>query len=152
MRKVVTTLILLSCLTPTSASATVYKCVATDGSVTYTNDRSLSRNCTQLSQDLPFSTIPAPSRPSPSGAPGATASPSSFPRVSPGTQRARDDTRRHILQTELESEQTALDTAQKALEDAQAMSDTEALGSYQDQIDLHQRNIDALQREIRSLR
>ncbi len=150
--RITTALVLLSSLLAFPAGANVYKCVAADGSVTYTNDRSLSRNCTPLNPDLPFSTIPAPSRPSTTVSPGASPSPSSFPRVAPGTQRARDDTRRQILQSELDAEQAALESARSALEDSTARPDGELARSYQDQIDLHRRNIDALEREIRSLR
>ena len=41
------------------AHAQVYKCTGADGSVTYTNDRSIGRNCSALKMDLPVSSIPA---------------------------------------------------------------------------------------------
>lgn len=147
----------------TPAWATVYKCVDADGRVTYTNDRSLARGCTALSQDQPVSSVPAPARratgtPQP-GQPST--SPSAFPRVSPDAQRARDDTRRQILETELASEEKALSEAQAALAEQESIRSgdernyqrvLDRLQPFKDQVELHQRNIEALRKEIGTLR
>ena len=44
------------------AYADIYKCTDGDGRVTYTNDRTLGRNCVRLQSDQPVSSIPAPPR------------------------------------------------------------------------------------------
>ena len=44
------------------AYADIYKCTDGDGRVTYTNDRTLGRNCVRLQSDQPVSSIPAPTR------------------------------------------------------------------------------------------
>lgn len=160
-----------------SAHATVYKCVDADGRITYTNDRSLGRECTPLNPDLPVSSIPAPAS-RPAAAPASPAPPAAagFPRVSPDAQRARDDTRRQILEGELAAEQAALDEARQALaaeeardapEDRNVRRQTadgrsyssinlekraERLQPYLDKVELHERNVEALRREMRGLR
>ena len=159
------------------AHAQVYKCTGADGSVTYTNDRSIGRNCSALKMDLPVSSIPAvrprstgggggnrastPARSSSSGARASSSSSGggggSFPNVSSDTQRARDNTRQQILQSELATEQKALDEAKKALTEQEALrmgnernyqKVLDRLEPYKNAVELHQRNIDALQREL----
>ena len=158
-----------------SAQAQVYKCTGADGGVTYTNDRSIGRNCTALKMDLPVSSIPAvrprntgsnraatPARSGNNSGARATTSSSgggggSFPNVSNETQRARDNTRQQILQSELATEQKALDEAKKALTEQEAVrmgnernyqKVLDRLEPYKNAVELHQRNIDALQREL----
>lgn len=152
MRKLPLYLVLL--LTPL-AHAQVYKCVDESGRTTYTNDRNLGRGCKALDADQSISSIPAP-RPS-----ATTPSPSSFPRVTPGAQRARDDARRQVLETELATEETALAEAQKALAEQEAIrlgdernyqKVLDRLKPFKDKAELHQRNIDALRKEISGLR
>lgn len=151
------------------ASAGVYKCVDESGRITYTNDQNLAGNgCTQLSEDLPVSSIPPPdyaTTPKPAAtAPSPSATPSSggnFPRVSPSAQRERDSTRRQILEKELADEQMALQKAQAALAEQEAVrygnernyqKVLDRLKPFQDQVEVHKRNVDALQREISALR
>lgn len=151
-------LLLLLTLLAGSAHAQVYKCVDEEGRVTYTNDRTIAKGCTQLSQDQPVSTIPAPAaRPSP--APSAT--PQNFPRVSPDAQRERDQSRRQILEKELAQEESALAEAQKALADQEAVRYgnernyqrvLDRLAPFKEKVEQHQRNVDALKRELRELR
>lgn len=156
MRIVLPMFVLLTLALSAPVHANVFKCVGSDGSITYTNDRSMARNCTALNPDLPVSSIPPPSRPGTGQAPAApnsSSQQSDFPRVSPGTQRTRDDTRRQVLERELESEQSALETARNALVlQEQVPGETEAISRYRDQIELHERNIEALEREMRALR
>ena len=161
------------------AHAQVYKCTGADGSVTYTNDRSIGRNCSALKMDLPVSSIPAvrprstgggggsnrastPARSTNSGARasgggGSGGGGGGFPNVSSDTQRARDNTRQQILQSELDTEQKALDEAKKALAEQEAVrmgnernyqKVLDRLEPYKNAVELHQRNIDALQREL----
>ncbi|ANQ83881.1 DUF4124 domain-containing protein [Azoarcus olearius] len=140
------------------AHAEVYKCVDADGRVTYTNDRNVGRGCKQLSQDQSVSTMPPPAR-SPAS-PGAAASPT-FPRVTPDAQRARDDSRRQVLEKELATEEAALAEARKSLGEQEAvrLGDErnyqrvlDRLQPFKDKVDLHERNIEALKREIANLR
>lgn len=155
--------VLLLC-SPLPATAEVYKCVDADGRVTYTNDRGAARNCKQLSQDQSVSTMPAPTaRPqtNPNPANAASAAPASFPRVSPDTQRARDDSRRQVLDKELATEEAALGEARKALGEQEAIRNgdernyqrvLDRLQPFKDKVELHERNIEALKREISNLR
>ncbi|ENO86578.1 DUF4124 domain-containing protein [Thauera linaloolentis] len=141
------------------AQAEVYKCIDAEGRVTYTNDRSAARGCTALDTGQSVSTVPAPAR-RPAASPG-TVSPSGFPKVSPGDQRARDDGRRQVLESELATEESALATAEKALAEQEAIrlgdernyqKVLDRLQPYRDKVELHKRNIEALRREISGLR
>lgn len=150
------------------AHANVYKCVDSNGRITYTNDQNLVNNdCTRLSEDLPVSSIPPPdyitNRPSAPAAPAAKqpASPNSFPRVTPSAQRERDGTRRQILEQELTQEQASLEKAKAALAEQEAVrygnernyqKVLDRLQPFQAQVELHSRNIEALQREIGNLK
>ena len=151
----------------------VYKCIDANGSVTYTNDRTLGRGCKELSEDQPVSSVPVP----PPRAPATPrATPSDFPRVAPETQRARDNTRRQVLENELAAEEAALEAARAALDEEErrdAPEDrnirrqradgttfsslnpakkAERLQPFKDKVELHQRNVDALKKEIGALR
>ncbi|WP_068639297.1 DUF4124 domain-containing protein [Thauera butanivorans] len=144
------------------AQAAVYKCIDAEGRVTYTNDPSAARGCTALDTGQSVSTVPAPVR-RPATTPGTTpsSSPSNFPRVSPDDQRARDDSRRQVLQSELENEETALAAAEAALAEQESIrlgdernyqKVLDRLQPYKDKVELHKRNIEALRREISGLR
>ena len=156
-------LLLLTALLAAPAHAQVYKCVDAEGRVTYTNDRANTRGCTVLSDDQRVSTVPAPaSTPARATTPAAPATtPGDFPRVTPGDQRARDGTRRQILEGELATEQAALAEAQAALTEQEGIRHgnernyqrvLDRLQPFKDKVELHQRNIEAIQRELRSLR
>jgi hypothetical protein len=101
--------------------------------------------------------------------------PADFPRVDSNTQKARDDTRRTILQDELATEQKALDQAKKDYADGEADPETfkttiagkdgkpqtvtrrdtakydEKMKKLQDAVDLHEKNIQMLQKELGNL-
>lgn len=148
----------------TTAVADIYKCVDSQGRVTYTNDKSSSRGCTPLSRDLPVSSIPS-SKPS-SIQSGSTSSSSSaaagsFPRVTPDTQRARDDSRRKILMDELAAEEASLLEARKNLDEQESIrlgdernyqKKLDRVQPFKDKVALHERNIEALRKEISNLR
>jgi hypothetical protein len=149
-----TLLLLLTSALASVAHAEIYKCVDEDGRVTYTNDRGLGRGCTQMSEDQPVSSVPLP-------APRPQATPSGFPRVAPDAQRARDDTRRQVLEKELQAEEAALAEARQALAEQEAIrlgnernyqKVLDRLQPFKDKVELHQRNIEALRKEIGSLR
>ena len=155
--------LLLALLVSPPALADVFKCVDAEGRTTYTNNPSVMRGCTRLITEPPLATSPAAPRPS-AAAPGASTTPATFPRVAPDAQRARDDTRRQVLERELASEERALATARQALSDEErrlaaetpalqrTASGDERLKPLRDRIELHQRNLDALRREISNLR
>jgi len=159
--------LLLAAATPL-VHADVYKCVDGDGRITYTNNGTGSGGCTLLSTEQPVTSVPVPRAPQ--------ASPPAFPRVTPDAQRARDGTRRQVLDKELADEENALEEARTALaeeEERDAPEDrnirrttqdgrsyssinpakTEArLQPFRDKVELHQRNVEALKREISGLR
>lgn len=137
-----------------TASAAIFKCVDSQGRITYTNDSGNAKGCAQLDDDLPVSSVPA-MRPPPK------ASPQNFPKVSPEVQRSRDDGRRAILDSELDTEQKALDKARADLAEQDAVRlgnernyqrKLDRLQPFKDQIELHERNIEALKKEISNLR
>lgn len=165
MKPMRTLLLSLALLAPAFAHAEIYKCVDADGRTTYTNDRSAAKGCKQLPQDQAVSSMPAPPRApaaAPSGSSGSSStSPSSFPRVTPDAQRARDDSRRQVLEQELANEENALAEAQKQLAEQEAirLGDErnyqrvlDRLQPFKDKVELHQRNLEALRREISNLR
>ena len=160
-------LLLLAACVAGGAQAEIYKCVEESGRVTYSNAQ--SKNCTRLNVGPP-NAVPSPK---PSASPNASsngsrnASPGDFPRVDSGTQRARDDDRRRILDQEMANEQSALEAARKSLLDEEgkiqyqrnvspnSVSAAQAnvrLQQHRDQIALHERNIEALRKEIANLR
>jgi hypothetical protein len=156
---------------PLHALATVYKCVDDRGRTTYTNDRSVARNCKPMSTDQPVSTV-APLAPAPSS--GS----STFPSVSSEEQNVRDSGRRAILETELKNEEASLESAREALREQEALYPPEErnapprnaegkvtgpatingakrnarLQPYINQVELHERNIESLKREMSRLR
>jgi len=157
MRTLPALLILL--LSSPLAHAEVYKCVDANGAVTYTNDRNLGRSCKQMSEDQPVSSVPAP----PARAPAAPSpgSPTNFPRVAPEAQRARDDTRRQVLEKELATEESALADAQKTLAEQENLHQgadrrlpivQNRIQAHKDKVELHLRNVDALKKEIGNLK
>ena len=132
------------------AQAAVYKCIDGDGRVTYTNDPSLARGCKLLDSGQAVSTVPAPVR-----------RPAAFPRVSADDQRARDDGRRQVLESELATEETALAEAEHSLLEQESIrlgnernyqKVLDRLQPFKDKLELHKRNIEALRREISGLK
>lgn len=153
--------LLVALLVSTSTWSVVFKCTDADGRVTYTNDKSIARDCKPISTDQPVSSIPAPPR-----RPAATATPQTpsaggFPNVPADTQRARDADRRQILEAELATEERALAEAQAALAEQESIRTgdernfqrvLDRLQPFKDKVELHQRNVEALRREMRTLR
>lgn len=102
--------------------------------------------------------------------------PADFPRVDSGTQKARDDTRRKILEEELVAEQRSLEQAKKDYIDGEADPETfkttitgkdgkpqtvtrrdmakfeEKMKKLQEAVDLHEKNIQMLQKELANTR
>lgn len=154
----------LIALTASPVYADIFKCVDADGHVMYSNMS--GRNCKKLSIESG-----ATSAPSAAAKPAArTATPANFPKVDEGAQKARDNDRRRILESELASEQKSLDQAKKDLAEQEATilpsermqfkggagisggKVEERLQPFRDKVALHERNIEAIQKELSRLR
>jgi hypothetical protein len=135
------------------AQAEIYKAVDEDGHVTYSS--------TPIKGGKKLNLEPLPTM-----MPAAKASASAgFPRVDNETQRGRDDTRRKILQDELDAEQKLLEEANQNMSDASpevykgpegktfrnVAKYDEKVKQLQEQVDLHTKNIEALKTELSKL-
>ena len=144
----------LFCIWPIGAQAEIYKAVDRDGHVTY------SSSPIKGGKKLILEPLPTMMPPGRRGA-------ESFPRVDNKTQRGRDDTRRKILQDELNGEEKLLEEAQQNLTEAEANPEVfkgkdghtyrnvaryeEKIKPLQEQVDLHKQNIEALKTELSKL-
>lgn len=140
--------------------ADIYKCVDEAGHTTYTNSKTSGKGCSMLARDQAVSSVPGASRPAAPQS-GASSSSAGFPRVDTGTQKARDNDRRRILEDELANEQRAFEVARKELADQEAIrygdernyqKVLDRLQPFKDKVQIHERNIEALRREISNLR
>jgi uncharacterized protein DUF4124 len=131
------------------AQGEIYKCPDASGRPTYTNVKreTAGKNCTMVSREV--SVVPAipVARPIPAKAAGPLLS--------------RDESRRKILENELESEQKLLSDARQKLADQEGVRTgdernyvrvQERLKPYQEIVELHQKNIEQLQRELGNYR
>ncbi|MBK8523356.1 MAG: DUF4124 domain-containing protein [Betaproteobacteria bacterium] len=139
------------------AYAEIYKCTDRDGHVTYSNVA--SKGCGKLNLD-PISSVPG-TKPA-----ARTPTPATFPRVEDGTQKARDNDRKKILEQELTAEQKSLDDARKKLEEGEIALPQERMQGgainqakvqervqpLRDQVRLHERNLEAIRKEMQNLR
>lgn len=127
---------------------TLYKCRGEDGHVTYTNQKTSSKNCDVLSRDQNVSTVGSAPK-----AATRTPTPGDFPKVDGDTQKGRDNDRRKILEGEVSSEQRSLDEARKTLEiEAGRGGNLERLQPFRDKVALHERNLEALRKELANLK
>lgn len=137
------------------AQAEIYKKVDADGHVTYSSTPIKGGKKLYL-EPLPTMTPP----------PNATR-PDGFPRVNEETQSRRDDTRRKILEDELETEKQALQQARAALQEAQGNPEIsvvegktyrnvakyeEKVSAAQELVDAHEKNVEALKTELANLK
>ncbi|MGB9093198.1 MAG: DUF4124 domain-containing protein [Gallionella sp.] len=143
------------CICPMLAHADIYKAVDENGHVTYSSTPLKGGKRIYLQ---PLSTMMPPAN---------VQGPAGFPRVDSETQRGRDDTRRKILQDELNSEEKLLAAAQQNLRDGEANPEVfkgadgrtyrnvakynDKIKQLSDQVDLHQQNVDALKTELSKL-
>jgi hypothetical protein len=141
------------CVCPLLAQAEIYKAVDADGHVTYSS--------TPIEGGKKLNLEPLPTM-----KPVAPAS-SGFPKVNGETQRGRDDTRRKILQDELDAEQNLLEAAKQNLNEAESNPEVftapggktyrnvakyeEKVKPLQEEVDLHTKNIEALKTELSKL-
>lgn len=154
----------LSLFSASALAQEAYRCVRSDGTVVYTNQRDDSL-CRQVSAPERFIPPAAPrgvtytggtkssSRKSKSSRhANATPSPAGS-RIEPHVQMSRDEKRRSILEEELSIEQKNLSSAkhqynQRILELKKANQPESLAQPLQDQVMSHQRNIEALRREL----
>jgi hypothetical protein len=149
---------LLLCFLPllaaSAAAAETCKYVDKEGRVTYSNvplKGARKVSCFQPPQ--------APAASPPAG--GEKAAAPAQPRVDNNTQRARDDERRRILESELAAEQEQLAKAQQALAEQESVRTgdernyarvLERLKPYQDAVAQHEKNVASIKQEISNLR
>ena len=147
-------LCLIPLLAAPVAAAETCKYVDKDGRVTYSNVP--IKGARKVSCFAPPRT-PAASAP----APGEATAPAPQPRVDNNTQRARDDERRRILESELAAEEEQLAQAQKALAEQESIRQgdernyarvLERLKPYQDAVAQHEKNVASIRQEISNLR
>ena len=140
----------------------MYQCVDDDGHKSFSNIKPAAKGpkCTAMNfPDAPTSSAPKNASPK-------VPTPSNFPKVDGGTQKARDNDRRRILEGELSAEQKNLEDARKQLaeQDGQVLPTERIQGGgingakvderrqpYKDKVALHERNIEAIQKELARL-
>lgn len=147
-------LLFLSFSTALSAQ-TIYSCTDAAGGKVITTSRDYT-NCKPVSKSGDAGGGGGAASSS-GGRPKATATPtpSDFPRVNEGAQKARDNDRRHILEQELATERRQLEQARRELAEQEAVrpaQPAERLLPYRDRIGQHERNVQAIQKELSGLR
>lgn len=158
-------LLVLAC--PGLCVANIYKCVDDNGQTTFadTKTRTLYKNCQLFMKD---DNQPLPSAPANKPGKARTQTPADFPRIDRNTQNARDDKRRQILQSELESEKQALAEAKAAYTEGSEKPEVyrgadgktyrnvvkfEAkMLRLQADVEAHTKNVQLLQKELERLR
>ncbi len=130
-KNIIYTLCVLSLVLPTLAMADIYKCTGDDSTPTFAdaNTKANYKNCRLIIRDNGSQVSTNATK---------TTSPENFPKVDAHTQNQRDDKRKEILLSELNTEQKALDTAQNL--------------HSQSEIQMHQKNIQLLQKEVSALK
>jgi len=147
-----------ACGAHAQSAGTVWKCVEPDGRAHYTNIKKETdgRNCSIVTKEV--SVVPGAT--SQRTAPAAS-SPPNFPKVDKDTQKARDDSRRRILEEELSAEEKSLADAKAKLAEQESIREgdeknyqrvIDRLKPFQDTVERHERNISALKRELSSVR
>ncbi|WP_061534294.1 hypothetical protein [Collimonas arenae] len=146
------------------AQSEVFLCVDQNGVKEYKNTGD-TKGCKRVS--LPPLTVSSSSKPSTGGGGGAASSkpaastPSDFPKVDNGTQKARDNDRRQILQDELRNEQQRLADLKKDYNDGAPERQgneknyakyQERVASMKEDISRSEKNIEALNRELANLK
>ena len=152
-------LLAILCFCPVLAQAEIYKAVDENGHVTYSSTPIKGGKKIILE---PLPTMAPPGRPRPA------ASPSDFPKVNSETQKNRDDTRRKILQDELNTEEGLLEKARFALKEGEQNPEVyqgkdgktyrnvakyeEKIRMLNEQVELHLKNTGALKTELSNLK
>jgi len=142
----------------------MYQCVDDSGHKSFSNIKSASKGAKCTAMDLGTPVAPPPAA---KAAASTTPTPASFPKVDDNAQKARDNDRRRILESELATEQKNLEQAKKDVveQEATVLPDerikggainggkvAERVQAFKDKVALHERNIEAIQKEIAKLR
>jgi hypothetical protein len=148
---------LVAALAIPAAHATICKYVDADGNVVYSNVPP-GKGLRKLSCEIADETSGRAS----GGNGKVSATPSSFPRVEPETQKSRDEMRRKVLTDELSSEEKLLDEAHEAygngappplaVEKNDAEKYRQRIARLRQNVQVHERNIEALRKEIATTR
>ena len=144
------------------AQSATYKCIDPGGRPTYTNvkEEMTGRKCTVVSREV--SVVPA-QKVAPQAAKAASgAAKTSGERVDQNTQRGRDDTRRKILQEELDAAEKRLSESRQKLAEQDSMRTGEErlipqkaldrVKPYRDEVERQEQNVSSLKRELSNLR
>ncbi len=144
------------------AQSEVYLCVDEHGKREYKNT-GVTKGCKKV--DLPGITmIPAPPKKpatQTAAAKPAASTPSDFPKVDNGTQKARDNDRKQILLDEMKAEEQKLANLKKEYNNGEPerRGDERNFAKYQERvvamkedIDRTEKNIEALKREIGNIK
>lgn len=162
MRPIPTRFALIACLVLASASASgqgrvLYGCAGEGGKRNfYTSEKSetLGKNCVVVEEKI--SSAPGAPAASPAAKQPATAA-----RVDQNTQKSRDDSRRKILQSELDDEEKRLGEARRKLEEQQAIRNgdernyqrvLDRLKPFQEAVEQHEKNVAELRKTLSGLR
>jgi hypothetical protein len=153
-------LLLTLLLTSLSAHAEIYKIVAPNGEVTYT-DKAVKGSKKLDLGPMPTSTPTLTNKSTHTTSSRNASTPSDFPRIDSNTQNQRDSLRRRVLSEELRTEEQALEDAVSAKKDGEALRTGEKASSpsYLTRIDkldhtikLHRDNINALRKELSTVK
>ena len=138
-----------------------YRCVDPGGRSTYTNvkEEMAGKKCTVVSREV--SVVPAQQIVQPAKAASGAAK-AAGERVDTNTQRGRDDTRRKILQEELNSAEKRLSESRQKLAEQDSVRSMEEklnpqraldrLKPHQDEVERQEQNVASLKRELSNLR
>lgn len=162
--------LILSALTmaPAHAQSEVYVCMNGDGTREYKNTGE-TKGCKRVDMQG-ISMIPSPSYKKPvvqtasfnrPASPAGAASPSEFPRIDSGTQKARDSDRMQILTEEMKVEERKLAALKQEFNNGEPerrgdernyAKYQERVASMKDDVSRTEKNIEALKREIGNLK
>jgi hypothetical protein len=134
-----------------TARSEIYKCPDASGRPTYTNVKrdTVGKNCTLVSKEVSVVPAQAPSRATPN------------PAASGGDLAARNESRRKILESELENEEQLLTAAKQKLVEQEGIRSgdernyarvLERMKPYQEAVDQHGKNIDLIKGELGKLK
>ena len=155
-------LLALSGVAQVYAQSATYKCVDSGGRSTYTNvkEEMAGKKCTVVSREV--SVVPAQQITAPPAKAASGAAKSTGERVDTNTQRSRDDTRRKILQEELDAAEKRLSEAKQKLAEQDPVRSVEEkvnpqraldrLKPHQEEVERQEQNVASLKRELSNLR
>jgi septal ring factor EnvC (AmiA/AmiB activator) len=148
----------MAALTAPPAAADLWKCTDEHGQAYYTSEKAdlkKYKGCQVVT--APISTVHSSRPPAAKDNKG----PANFPSVSNADQKARDNDRRKILESELSSEERLLEDARKKLKEQEEVRSgneknfarvEERLAPFQKQVQLHESNIANIRKELTTLR